>query len=339
MEIAIAFAAKVVEYTVAPIGRQLGCLIFYKRNVENLKTQVQRLEETKDRVQRDVDAAKRNGQEIHTDVQSWLSKVNELIEEAGKLYEDEGRATTGCYSTGSCPNVLSRHQVSKKSTKLLLEVTKNQLRRFSSVSYNPPPPPLPLTVTLVTKDFKALDSRTKTLTDIMEKLKDATIQTIGVWGFGGVGKTTLAKQVAKEVEESKMFGRVVMVTVTVNPDVRRIQGEIADALGLRFDEETEVGRSNRLWQKINQENSILIIIDDIWGGFELERIGVLQGDGLKGSKLLLTSRNYDVLNREMGIQVGFRLEVLQEGEAWSLFEEMAGDTVRDPIVKPIAIEV
>ncbi|KAJ7954366.1 Disease resistance protein [Quillaja saponaria] len=96
MEIAIAFAAKVVEYTVAPIGRQLGCLIFYKRNVENLKTQVQRLEETKDRVQRDVDVAQRNGEEIHTDVRSWLSKVNELIEEASKLYGDEGRTTTGC---------------------------------------------------------------------------------------------------------------------------------------------------------------------------------------------------------------------------------------------------
>ncbi|KAJ7954365.1 Disease resistance protein [Quillaja saponaria] len=170
-----------------------GYLIFYKSNVENLKTQVQRLEETKDRVQRDVDAAKRNGQEIHTDVQSSLSKVNELIEGASKLYGDEGRATMGCYSTGSCPNVLSRHQ-------------------------------------------------------ILEKLKDATIQTIGVWGFGGVGKTTLAKQVAKEVEASKMFRSVVMVTVSANQDVRRIQGQIAGALGLRFDEETEVGRSNRLWQ-------------------------------------------------------------------------------------------
>ncbi|KAJ7961869.1 Disease resistance protein [Quillaja saponaria] len=243
MEIVIAFAAKVVEYTVAPIGRQLGYLIFYTSNKENLRTQFRSLEETKDRVQREVDAAKRNGQEIHPDVQNWLSKVNELIEEATKLFGDEGRATTGCFSTGSCPNVLSRHQVSRKSTKLLLEVTEIQLKgNFSSVSYNPPPPPL--TATLVTKDFKALDSRTRTLTEIMEKLKDPTIRTIGVWGPGGVGKTTLAKQVAKEVEESKMFGKVVMVTVTVNPDVRQIQGEIADALGLKFDQETQMRRGD-----------------------------------------------------------------------------------------------
>ncbi|KAJ7969094.1 Disease resistance protein [Quillaja saponaria] len=339
MEIAIAIAAKVVEYTVAPIGRQLKYVIFNKSNVENLKTQVQRLEETKVRVQLDVDAAQMNGQQIHNDVQNWLSKVNELIGDASKLYgDDEGRLMMVNYSTCSGPNILSRHQISRKSNKLLLEVTKIQLNgNFSSVSYNPPP--LPLTATLVTKDCKNIDSRTKTLTEIMEKLKDATIQTIGVWGFGGVGKTTLAKQVAKEVEESKMFGRVVMVTVTVNPDVRQIQGEIADALGLRFDEETQMGRANRLCQRINQENSILIIIDDIWGGFELQAIGVVLGDGHKGSKLLLTSRSYDVLKREMGIQVGFRLEVLQEKEAWSLFEEMTGDTVKDPNVQPIAIEV
>ncbi|KAJ7962144.1 Disease resistance protein [Quillaja saponaria] len=173
----------------------------------------------------------------------------------------------------------------------------------------------------------------------MEKLKDSTIQTIGVWGLGGVGKTTLAKQVAKEVEESKMFVTVVMATATVNPDVRRIQGELADQLGLIFEQETETGRANRLWQRINQEKSILIIIDDIWGEFELQAIGVLFGDGHKGSKLLLTSRSYDVLKREMGIQVGYRLEVLEEDEAWSLLEEMAGDTVKDPNVQPIAIEV
>ncbi|KAJ7962142.1 Disease resistance protein [Quillaja saponaria] len=338
MEIVIAIAAKVVEYTVAPIGRQLGYLIFYRRNVEDLRIQVQRLEETKERVQRDVDAAKRNGEEIYIDVQNWLIKVNELIVEASKLFRHEGLATTGCYSTGSCPNVLSRHQVSRKSTELLLEATKIQQRGdFTSVSSNPPP--LPLAATLVTKDFKALDSRTKTLTEIMEKLKDSTIQTIGVWGLGGVGKTTLAKQLAKEVEESKMFVTVVMATATVNPDVRRIQGELADQLGLIFEQETEMGRANRLWQRINQEKSILIIIDDIWGEFELQAIGVLLGDGHKGSKLLLTSRSYDVLKREMGIQVGFRLEVLEEDEAWSLLEEMAGDTVEDPNVQPIAMEV
>ncbi|KAJ7962091.1 Disease resistance protein [Quillaja saponaria] len=288
MDIVIAIAAKVLECTVAPIGRQLGYLIFYRSNVENLKTQAQRLEEKRDRIQREVDDAKRNGEEIHTDVQNWLSKVNELIGEANKLYEDEGHAIMEC-STGSCPNVLSRHQLSRKSNKLLREVTEIQLRcNFSKVSYNPPP--LPLTATLVTKDYKALDSRTKTITEILEKLKDATIQTIGVWGLGGVGKTTLAKQVAKQVEESEMFGKVVMATATVNPDVKSVQGEIADALSLRFEEESIMGRANRLRQRINQENSILVIIDDIWEGFELERTGVpLEGDH-KESKLLLTSR-------------------------------------------------
>ncbi|KAJ7950937.1 Disease resistance protein [Quillaja saponaria] len=337
MELVVAIAAKAAEYTVAPIGRQLGYMIFLKSNTDNLKTKVQLVVETRERVQHRIDAARMNGEEIEFDVQNWLSQVDEMVKAANKFYQKDYYSTTGC-SIGRCLNILSRYKQSrtaKKMAQVIIEILDKG--NFSTVSFRSLPQLS--TATFITKEYKALESRTTTLIQIMEKLKDATIQTIGVWGLGGVGKTTIAKQVAKLADECKLFDRVIMVAVTVNPDVRRIQGEIADALGLRFDEETEMGRANRLCHRIQQENSILIIIDDLWGGFELEAIGVLLGDDHKGSKLFLTSRSYDVLKREMGIQVGFRLEVLPEKEGWILFEEMAGNVVQDPNVQPVAIEV
>lgn len=46
-------------------------------------------------------------------------------------------------------------------------------------------------------------------------------------GMGGMGKTTLATQVGKQVEESKAFQKVVFVVVFNLPNINKFQGEIA----------------------------------------------------------------------------------------------------------------
>jgi Leucine-rich repeat (LRR) protein len=67
----------------------------------------------------------------------------------------------------------------------------------------------------------------------------------------------------------------------------------------------------------------LVILDDIWKNLDLEALGIPS----EGCKVLLTSRNRDVLVSGMGTQEDFRLDVLAEEEAWSLFERMAGNCV------------
>jgi Leucine-rich repeat (LRR) protein len=81
---------------------------------------------------------------------------------------------------------------------------------------------------------------------------------------------------------------------------------------------------------------ILVILDDIWKNLDLEALGI----PYEGCKVLLTSRNRDVLVSGMGAQKNFELGVLAEEEAWSLFEKMAGDCVnKDPNMRSAAIEV
>ena len=40
---------------------------------------------------------------------------------------------------------------------------------------------------------------------IMDTFGDDEIKMIGVWGMGGVGKTTLVKQVAEQAKQGKLF--------------------------------------------------------------------------------------------------------------------------------------
>lgn len=57
----------------------------------------------------------------------------------------------------------------------------------------------------------------------MKALKDAEIYKIGVWGMGGVGKTTLVKEVGNKV---KGFGQPIMVVISKIPDIGEIQKKL-----------------------------------------------------------------------------------------------------------------
>ncbi|KAF2294556.1 hypothetical protein GH714_012556 [Hevea brasiliensis] len=69
---------------------------------------------------------------------------------------------------------------------------------------------------------EALNSRVLFLKQVMDALRDPNLNMIGVYGMGGVGKTTLAKEVHRQAIEEKLFDVVVMVAVNQTPELRRI---------------------------------------------------------------------------------------------------------------------
>ncbi|KAE8010111.1 hypothetical protein FH972_006504 [Carpinus fangiana] len=332
MEIVIAIAAKIVEYTVAPVGQWLCYSFHYNNNIGRLKNQVEKLGLARDGVQHSIDAAIRNGEKIEGDVDEWLKEVDEITVLARKVLEGEEEAKKKC-SNGACLNLKLRHQLIQKVKKIeqdIGEVLENG--RFDKVSYHPASQGI---MTRSYMNYMDFESRMSTVKGLMEALGDANINVIGIWGMAGVGKTTLARIVARQAKEEKLFEEVAMADVTQTPDLRRIQGEIADMLDLKFDKETVSGRASRLQERLSQDRKILVILDDLWGKLELETIGIPS----KGCKLVLISRNRDVLFCEMGTQKDFGLEVLPKEEAWNLFENMAGDCVKDPNLRCVATKV
>ncbi|XP_061986559.1 uncharacterized protein LOC133705380 [Populus nigra] len=89
---------------------------------------------------------------------------------------------------------------------------------------------------------------------------------------------------------------MVIACVTRNPDIMKIQGRIADQLGLTFNEESEWGRAGRLRERLKQEKKILLVLDDLRKRLGLEAIA----SGLK------------------------------EDGAWELFKKTAGGDVESP---------
>ena len=133
-------------------------------------------------------------------------------------------------------------------------------------------------------------------------------------GMGGIGKTTMAKEVARRAKEEKLVGKVVMAVVTQNPRVIKIQGEIADMLGLSLTMESTTGRAGQLSNRMKSITKILIILDDIWDRLDLDVVGIPYRSEHPGCSILLTSRNIEACS-QMRSQRNFTIEVLIDGEA------------------------
>ena len=336
MELFTSVVGKIADFTIPPIGRQIGYIFYYKDNVKKLKIDVQKLEDRKDSVQHTVDEARSNGEEIENIVQNWLNEVDNTVVNAKKLINNEDHKKAQC-SMRHFPNLYKRHQLSRKSKKKTREISEVLAEeKFDRFSYRIASQ---VTVTPFGRGYEALDSRTSMLKEIMTELKNPNIFIIGVYGMGGVGKTTLMKELAWEAENDGSFHAVVMATISGSPDVKNIQSQIGDSLDMKFTKETIDGRARELRDRISKKKNILIILDDIWGRLDLTELGVPFGNDHKGCKLVLTSRDLNVLNCEMGTQKEFRLEVLLEEDSWKLFEKMAGDVVQEFNIKPIAVKV
>ncbi|XP_062145329.1 disease resistance protein At4g27190-like [Alnus glutinosa] len=336
MEILIAIAGKVVDCMVEPVKQWLCYSIHYNSNIESMKKQVEKLRDARDRVQHSVDAAIRNGEEIEGDVKNWLKEADGIIELVRKDSEGEEEEKRKCCN-GTFLNLKLRHQLSQKAKKIVQDIDKAlEIGKFDKVSYHPPQHGI---VTTRCRDYVDSESRMSTVKRLMEALRDDNIHLIGVWGMAGVGKTTLVREVANQAKQENLFVEVPIVNVTETPDHKQIQIDIACVLGLQLDVESSVtGRAIRLRERLTKtkdKKMILVILDDICEYLDLEKIGIPS----EGCKVLLTSRNRDVLVQAMSTEKDFGLEVLGEEEAWSLFEKMAGDCVNKDNMRSTATEV
>ncbi|XP_068312288.1 probable disease resistance protein At4g27220 [Pyrus communis] len=333
MEIVNQIVGKVAEYALEPAIRQVGYLLHCKRNLESLQTQVNELGAARERLEREVVRVEEKGEKIHTDVLNWRKSVVEITEKAKELCKPDTQAKMSCLR-GVCPNPVLRYKLGRRSTKLEQAVVELYAKRdFAIISYNV----RPQEVSMVSdKQYEVFDSRTSTVKEIMDELRIPNTDLILVYGIRGVGKTTLVEEVHRQALKEKLFTDAVMVRSVQNPDLEGIQKEIARKLGMEvYESETMSERALRLCNRIKAKK-VLVILDNIWESIDLQSVGL---PCLPTCRILLTSRARKLLSSEKRLQKDFLLEVLNEEEAWRLFEMKAGGVVKNPNIQTVATEV
>ncbi|XP_030937752.1 uncharacterized protein LOC115963005 isoform X2 [Quercus lobata] len=311
-------AAEVVKCTAKPVIRHVGYLFRFKKTVADLTKAKKDLQLEQQKVQEAIERAAMNNEIAEKDVERWLTNVNQLMEEVQAL---EIKVQVNLrFCNGWCPDWIRQYKLCKEAIQKTNVVKELQDRgKFSELTHRAPTPGIEI---FSSSDFEVFESTKLAFQQIMEALRDDNSKRIGLHGIGGVGKTTLVKEVHKKTKELNIFNEIVMTVVSLTPNVRRIQGEIAGCLNLKLDDESDMARASQICLRIKSVEKILIILDDVWKDVNLEAIGIPSSDDHKGCKMLLTTRSVHVCNL-MRCQRKIPLNFLVEEESLALMKKTA----------------
>ncbi|KAF6141860.1 hypothetical protein GIB67_003231 [Kingdonia uniflora] len=329
MEVAVP-AVELVNYAGRPAKRHLGYLFHHRRNVDDLRLKVEReLLSLEADVRTKVELARSRGEVIRQVVDGWLNKVETTRTETSALHDGAVEITT-CFQGW----FFARYRLGKKAkrkTDFVVELLKEGENLINNpISNLAPIPSIPV------QHFDAFASRHSTKHQIIKALENDQNFIVGVYGMPGVGKTTLMKELRELVEDIKSFDMVVMATISQKPDLKAIQTEIAEKLGMELKENSITARAERLWARLEQESKILVILDDLWEEVELAKLGIIRYR--KGCKVVITTRNLDICN-SMNTQENIEVQVLSEKDSWELFRQNAGECIDSDALHVVAKEV
>ncbi|CAL5394087.1 unnamed protein product [Camellia sinensis] len=317
-----AIVGRIVKPVIQLVVLHVGFVFQYKKKQKKLEVEIKNLEEQRKQIEEKVDEAITRGEEVDEPVSNWLAEVEERVQ---KIKEDNTiDENMQCFKF-SCPDYISRYQMSKDAENKMEEVKNlTQSGNFSTVAH-PKPFAQELQFPSSSANYANFESRELVFNNIMVALQDSNVKMIGVYGTGGVGKTTIVEEIGKQVKNG-LFNEVVVAVVSQDAYVSNIQGQLADRLNLELKAETEVGKANQLWNRLNNGKKNLIILDDMWQELDLKTIGIPITDGNNCCKVVITSRIRGVLEK-MHVNSYVPMQVLLETEAWALFKTKVGNSV------------
>ncbi|KAH7855379.1 hypothetical protein Vadar_024182 [Vaccinium darrowii] len=316
-------------------------VVRYEKNLRNLQHKMRDLDDCRKDIERKVGEAQDRGEEIKDDVLHWQMDVDGLKNEVDQLM---GQSTAGenmqCI-TCSCPNIVRRYKLSKHAEEKI-EDANNLIKKSHFEEISRPRPRPPELESLSENNYVNFDSRASIYKDLMDALKDSNVNMIGVYGLGGVGKTTLVKKVRDQMRQDGTFKQVAFAVVSKDLNVKEVQSKLASSLNLKLKAtiDDQEGRQTELWNKFTNGDEYLVILDDIWEMVDLKKIGIPISDGKTGCKVVLTSRKEDLLPITMKDYRHFRIAELPEAEAWDLFKTKVGDSIESQLeIYPLACEL
>ncbi|CAA7034239.1 unnamed protein product [Microthlaspi erraticum] len=127
-------------------------------------------------------------------------------------------------------------------------------------------------------------------------LKEDRVGTMGMYGMGGVGKTTLLTQLNNKFSEERCgFDFVIWVVVSKELRVEKIQDEVAGKIGLGGEKWEKKEKSQKTKDLYNflKKKRFLLFLDDIWEKVDLIEIGVPFPAPQNRCKVVFTTRSQE----------------------------------------------
>ncbi|KAL6903501.1 hypothetical protein ACP4OV_004314 [Aristida adscensionis] len=297
-------------------AKRVSSFACIKRNLRDLTKSMEDLQAIEKVVRRQVDLEINNLNECDPRVNLWLRRVVDVLVDPISQECDQ-LMHSSCFCS-SALNLGKRYRLGTYVVEMLeyLDRLIKEGNQFETFASKRKPDLVEERPQITTFGIKPV------LKDLREYFDSDNVSIIGIWGPGGVGKTTLLNNFNNELKEcGRDYQVVIMIEVSNRGTLNKatIQRTITDRLGLPWnDTETEEARARFLMKALGRKNSV-ILLDDIWNEFKLEDVGIPTPDSKSKSKLILTSRSKDVCY-QMGATKGLiKMEYLEKEAAWKLF--------------------
>ncbi|XP_034678231.1 disease resistance protein At4g27190-like [Vitis riparia] len=316
------------EHLCGLICSRVGDPFTFKSNYSHLQQELQRLNDLNSRMERDHDKSVPG-------VNDWLRNVEETGCKVRPMQAKIEANKERC--CGGFTNLFLQSREVAEALKEVrgLEERGNCLanllaanRQARAVEHKP------------VESFDRQPAASKNLATIMNLLNDDAVGTIGVWGQGGIGKTTLVKNLNNILKDAPSttprFSIVIWITLSREWDLKSIQAQIAQRL--KMEEKTKEcpeSLAARICERLKREQKFLLILDDVWKEIDLDALGIPRPDDQAACKIILTTRFLNVC-RGMKTDREIAIHVLNDDEAWKLFCKNAGEAVIVEDIEPVA---
>ncbi|KAK3219601.1 hypothetical protein Dsin_013571 [Dipteronia sinensis] len=263
-------------------------------------------------------------------VQGWLQSVEVVMAEIDQLFKAQSQETEKLCLGGCCStNCKSSYKFGNKVVKMLQVVDSLQKkgRDFGdNAAKRIPEDPmdkLPIERTKIGQDT-VFDKLCRCLRE------EHVVGIIGLYGTGGVGKTTLLTQIGKTTlltqinnkfcDEQLDFDVVIWNAVSKKLRLEKIQENIGKKIGpcdQQWKNQTFQEKAQDILKVLSQKKFVLLL-DDIWNHVDLREVGI--PNTTSTSKIIFTTR-FEEVCCQMHAHKYFRVVYLGHDEAWELFQK------------------
>ncbi|KAI9161388.1 hypothetical protein LWI28_016865 [Acer negundo] len=293
-------------------------------NLDALQKALEDLTQAKEDVMTRITIAEQQQLRRLNRVQLWLTRVQAVETQVGELQRVRSQEIEKLCLGGYCSeNLKSSYEFGKKVVDLLKVVADLKGEGATYVMDVAERIPEDQVERRPSEPTVGLESK---FDQVWSYIIDEQVKIIGIYGKGGVGKTTLLTQINNKF--LSLTNNYVVIWVQVSKDLRleKIQETIAKKIGLSTNEWKSKPFEEKATDifRILSRKKFVLLLDDIWERVNLINIGIPPPSQEIDFKVVFTTRSIEVSNH-MGTHKKVEVELLTHAEAWLLFQKKVGE--------------